>query len=264
MTVRSGVIRGNPSPSLLQGGRRVSPVTASQPGPWVETWLSPARFGVYRAAVGGDHRMALDLYEWNAALSAAFQHDLAHLEVALRNAYDAAIVANTPAGQPHWSLDPGRLFPPVWRTRNGARVDVNRTPREQIERATREAGRGAPSGKVVAELMFGFWRYLSTTAHHHPLWIPYLHKAFTPGTSRTAVDQPVGRLHTLRNRVTHHEPLLRRNQVTGWLSLSTQHLIDRHDDLLTVADLISPELRDYIAAASSTRNEIDQRPTPSD
>lgn len=241
----------------------MSPVTASQPGPWVEAWLSPARFGAYLAAAGGDRRVALDLYEWNATISAAFQHDLAHLEVALRNAYDAAIVANTPAGQPHWSSDPSRLFPPVWRTaQNGTRIDANRAPREQIERATREAGTNAPSGKVVAELTFGFWRYLSTTAHHHPLWIPYLHKAFTPGTSRPAVDQPVGRLHKLRNRVAHHEPLLRRAPVTGVLSLATQHLIDRHNDLHTVAKLISPELHDYIAAASSTRGGIDQQPTP--
>ena len=59
------------------------------------------RYAVYLAAVGGDRQLGLDLYEWNAVVSAAFLHDLAHLEVALRNAYDAAVVANTPAGQPH-------------------------------------------------------------------------------------------------------------------------------------------------------------------
>ena len=72
-----------------------------QPGPWVEAWLSAPRYAVYLAAVGGDRQLGLDLYEWNAVVSAAFLHDLAHLEVALRNAYDAAAVANTPAGQPH-------------------------------------------------------------------------------------------------------------------------------------------------------------------
>jgi len=187
------------------------------------------------------------------------QHDLAHLEVALRNSYDAAIVANTPPGLPHWTTDPYRLFPVRWRAaRDGTRVDANRSPREQIERAVREAGPGAPPGKVIAELMFGFWRYLSTAAHHHPLWIPYLHTAFAPGTSRRAVDRPVGRLHQLRNRIAHHEPLLRRNAATGVLSLTTQHLVDRHADLLTVAELISPDLRDYIAATSTVRAQIDQ------
>ena len=103
---------------------------------------------------------------------------------------------------------------------------------------------------MIAELTLGFWRYLSTTAHHHPLWIPYLHNAFTPGTARQAVDAPVGRLHQLRNRIAHHEPLLRRNTATGVLSLTTQHLFDRLADLFAVAELISPELHDYIAATA--------------
>ena len=144
--------------------------------------------------------------------------------------------------------------------RDGTRIDANRTPREQIERAVREAGPGAPPGKVIAELMFGFWRYLSTAAHHDALWIPYLHAAFAPGTSRRAVDRPVGQLHQLRNRIAHHEPLLRRNSATDVLSLTTQYLLDRHADLLAVAELIAPELRDYIAATSTVRDRMDQYP----
>lgn len=215
----------------------------------------------YLAAAGGDRQLALDLYEWNAILSAAFQHDLAHLEVALRNAYNAAIVAKTPPGLPHWTADPYRLFPVRWRApRDGTRIDSNRAPREQIERAVRESGPGAQHGKVIAELTFGFWRYLSTSAHHHPLWIPYLHNAFAPGTSRPEVDRPVGRLHQTRNRIAHHEPLLRRNTATGLLSLTTQHLADRRNDLLTVSELISPQLQDYIAATSAVRDQIDRHP----
>jgi hypothetical protein len=107
-------------------------------------------FGVYLAAMGVGRRLALDLYEWNAVVSAAFQRDLAHLEVALRNAYDTAIVSRTPAGIPHWSTDPYRLFSVRWRAaRDGTRIDANRSPREQIERAVREAGPGAPPGKVI-------------------------------------------------------------------------------------------------------------------
>lgn len=125
----------------------------------------------------------------------------------------------------------------------------------------RDAGPGAPPGKVIAELPFGFWRYLSTTAHHHPLWVPYLHAAFGPGTARQSVDRPVGRLHLLRNRIAHHEPLLKRNSITGVLSASTQHLRDHVADLLTVAELISSELGDYVAAPSEVQEELDQSPT---
>jgi hypothetical protein len=139
-------------------------------------------------------------------------------------------------------------------------VDANQTPRQQIERAVREAGPGAVPGKAIAELNFGFWRYLSTTAHHYPLWIPYLHNAFKRGTARQAVDKPVGRLHRLRNRIAHHEPLLHRNKATGLLSVTTQRLIDRRADLLTVAELISPDLHNYIADTSGVHDQLNAIP----
>jgi hypothetical protein len=44
------------------------------------------------------------------------------------------------------------------------------------------------------------------------------------------------------------------------LSLTTRHLVDRQADLLTVAELISPKLRDYIAATSTVRDKIDRCP----
>lgn len=231
-----------------------------EPGPWVERWLSAPRFAVYLSAAGS-RRQALDLYEWNVSLAAAFHHDLAHLEVALRNAYDAAIVATTPPGLGHWTKDPYRLFPVRWRSaRDGTRIDTNRTPREQLVRATREAGRDAPPGKIVAELTFGFWRYLSTAAHHDPLWIPHLHGAFVPGTSRRAVDRPVGRLHQFRNRIAHHEPLLRRDRATGKFADGVEDLRRRHRDLLTVARLISTEFHDYLAETSTVDQQLTTRP----
>lgn len=109
--MRPGVIRGSTWASLHEvSGDEESP------GPWVESWLSRPRFAVYLAAAGANRRLALDLYEWNATVSAALLHDLAHLEVALRNAYDAAIVANTSSSVPHWTADPYRLFPVRWRS----------------------------------------------------------------------------------------------------------------------------------------------------
>lgn len=50
--------------------------------------------------------------------------------------------------------------------------------------------------------------------------------------------------------------------MTGVLSLTTGHLVNRHADLLDVAELIAPGLRDYIAAVSLTRAALEQRPTP--
>ncbi|UAL29846.1 hypothetical protein K8W59_19325 [Nocardioides rotundus] len=182
--------------------------------------------------------MALDLYEWNAEISAALLRDLAHLEVGLRNAYDRALSARWP-GPPHWTTANIPAFAPLWRTRRGRRVDVNLRTRESPHRAVDSAGGpAAPPGKVIAELMFGFWRFLSSSAHEKSLWVPSLHQAFAPGTDRRDVDRPIGRLHGLRNRVAHHEPLLRYD-ITG-----------RVTDIATVAGLLDPDLDRHLSATS--------------
>lgn len=144
-----------------------------------------------------------------------------------------------------------QYFPTIWKTaRDRTRYDVNETPRKQLAHAVREAGPGAPAGKVIAELPFGFWRYLSSSAHEVSLWRPYLHRAFAGGTGRNAVDRPLSRLHKLRNRVAHHEPLL------------NQDLPARHDDVLAIAALISSELQDYIQDHSDFDSLTTRRPIP--
>jgi len=242
--------------------------------------LSGPRFATYLTAMAGDRRHALRLYDWNASATAAFLLDLGHLEVALRNAYDRALTAGIPPGGRHWVFDPARYFPARWRTaRNGVRYNANREPQRLLAQATRTAltavqaaarasGRPVPStpppGKVVAELPFGFWRFLSAAKHEKHLWVPHLHRAFAAGTSRSELDRRVSALHALRNRAAHHEPLLRRTSTTGVLSLSTRHLIQRHDDLLVVAQLISSELRDHLADASTCLSVLGTRPATGD
>jgi hypothetical protein len=218
------------------------------PGAWVERWLSAPRFRTYLVEAGEDRGRALDLYEWNTAMAAAILHDLAHVEVAVRNAYDAALVRHQ-AGPLHWTQDEMRYFPVVWRTaKNGHRYDENVAPRDQVAHARSSVGHGAPSGKVVAELTFGFWRYLSVSGREITLWRPYLHRGFVTGTSRSAVDGPMSRLHRLRNRVAHHEPLL------------AQDLRARRDDVRALLRCISPELQAYVDGQSTWAVVEGQRP----
>jgi hypothetical protein len=218
-------------------------------GRWVEAWLSAPRFAVYLAAASGDRARGLTLYEWNAQFSAALLHDLAHLEVGLRNAYDVALSTRWP-GPPHWTLAGNTVFAPLYRRRGRRHVDVNDRPRESLRHAIANAGGPtAPPGKVVAELMFGFWRYLSSAAHEKTLWVPALHRAFPPGTDRAAhVDGPVGRLHDLRNRVAHHEPLL------------TTDVAGRLSDLTGVAARLDPHLGQHVQATSTVSSLLATRP----
>ncbi|MFE7779265.1 hypothetical protein ACFU5O_36460 [Streptomyces sp. NPDC057445] len=222
-------------------------------GPWVEKWLSPARHGIYLAQAAGDPVRALALYEWNTALTCAVLRDLGHLEVALRNAYAAALDA-TWSGSGHWLDDPASpLRAPLMRTKKGGlrgmrRVDINDKTRKAIDNARARYGAQAPPGKIIAELTLGVWRYLSTSAHEKTLWVPHLHRAFPPGTRRAAVDRAIGDLHELRNRAAHWEPLL------------AAPVARRMNDLLMVTGLLSPDLAVYIQHSSQVTALLATRP----
>lgn len=221
-------------------------------GEWVERWLSPPRFTLYLRAADYDRDAALELYEWNARLGSALSHDLAHLEVGLRNAYDRALTDHLELPQ-HWTACGDQVFAPVLRTRKRGShgkvtVDINAKPRASLERAIREAGgRKAPPGKVIAQLTFGFWRYLTSAAHEVTLWRPALHHAYPAGTSRPDVDARIGRLHELRNRVAHHEPLL------------TLDAANLHSELVEIATLLDRQLGFYVTEHSIVRTVLAAR-----
>ncbi|CAM3408668.1 hypothetical protein NODU109028_15615 [Nocardioides dubius] len=185
-------------------------------------------------------------------MSAAILRDLAHLEVGLRNACNCALEERTGFGS-HWTACGDALFSPVMRAkvRDGRKisVDINEKPRRSLRRALAEAGGpSAAPGKVVARLMFGFWRYLSSSAHDVQLWRPYLHHAFPGGTARSDVDERVGVLHVIRNRVAHHEPLLLAD-LEGMFSAT-----------VGLAELIGPRLGAHLLGTSRVPLLIAERP----
>lgn len=108
---------------------------------------------------------------------------------------------------------------------------------------------------MVAELSFGFWRYLCTKSYLTSLWVPVLADAFgnhpgagDPRAVRSAVEDRIQRVHFLRNRVAHHEPVHHR------------HLeVDLHG-IKEVAGWISTAANDWIVATSRVENVIHERP----
>ncbi|MDT3396139.1 hypothetical protein RKE29_05705 [Streptomyces sp. B1866] len=68
-------------------------------------------------------------------------------------------------------------------------------------------------GDIIAQLSFGFWRYLLASRYTHTLWMDALRHAFphlVPQDLGT-VERPVHRLHLLRNRIAHLEPVFANN-----------------------------------------------------
>lgn len=206
------------------------------------------RFGAYLPAAGQEPARALELYEWNSQLAAAVLHDIGHFEVALRNAYDAAI-QKTWRGQSHWVDDPTS---PVRREEirrmKGRDVDIHRRMRQKIDKVRSRLGPKAPPGKIIAELPFGFWRYMITRAEREVLWMSHLHHAYPPGTDLRDVDHQIGLLHELRNRAAHHEPLF------------NQPIEQRMTDLLHLAELLIPELPTLILGHSRVDELLKARP----
>jgi len=195
-----------------------------------ERYLSVARLSTYRRATGGDDPRALDLYEWNTRAAGALWPVLGDVEVAVRNAIDTQLQArHIQRGRSgHWLSDPVR--------------ELDERARTDIDKATARLSRTSPApppGKVIAELSFGFWRYLLARRYTATLW-PAVRPAFAhmPGRDRRLLEQPMSDLHLLRNRAAHQEPLF------------AQPLAERYEQALTVLGYLDPSLRAWAEARS--------------
>ncbi|GAB2833803.1 Abi family protein [Streptomyces chlorus] len=202
--------------------------------------ISPDRLNPYLTACTGDTAAALALYRWNSDLAAAFFEPLGHLEIMLRNALDARLVARQQrrGRTAEWYVDTA--------------VPLSGNARSDIAQARQRAGRNTPvvpRGKIIAELSFGFWRFLLARQYRANLW-PDLAGAFphAPNRALPTVEDPVKRLHKFRNRIAHHEGI--------WhLPLEA-----RRDDIQTVLGFIAPAAAAWVVDASRINDVLARRP----
>jgi hypothetical protein len=202
--------------------------------------LSPERFAPYLRSAAGDLHAAMRLYEWNLAVSGAFYEALSILEVALRNALSSQLAAHhgTLAGQ--WYDDP-----------LGVMSDLAHDDIAAARRRVRKLGRAETPGRVVAELNFGFWRFLLTKRYEATLWTGYLRLAFPnlQPQKRAAVYLALDKMHTVRNRIAHNE---------------TIHSRDLTADMLTIyrlLDWIDADVRAWAVSISRLQPIIASRPS---
>ncbi len=108
--------------------------------------VGPDRFASYLVASGEDRELACRLYVWDRDLAAAFLADIAIVEIALRNSLNHQLMT---AHGPEWYTQDIGLDA---RSRGSLTTAWRRLPKS----------RRTP-GKVVAQLMFGFWTDLLDT-----------------------------------------------------------------------------------------------------
>ncbi len=174
----------------------------------LELALSPERLQPYIARAGGSRAKAILIYERNTALSEALYGVTQAAEVGLRNSIHRVLCT---------------AYGPMWFD-NFTLEDIQA---EKITAAKYEIshnGRCVTPGGVVAELNLGFWTSLISTRYEKSLWVPHLHKAFPHAVvekrdkdgivsiasiSRSEIFDQLERIRTLRNRIAHHEPILK-------------------------------------------------------
>ena len=212
--------------------------------------LTLSRLSSYLDATNGNTEAAIDLYDWNTRVGAAIYEDLSRLEVVFRNTVDDALTdyGSTRGWQNVWYRRT-QLFPGRYASRTRADIDTAR------RRATRQGRRSEVHDKVIAELNFGFWRYLCGSAYLTSLWVPAIASAFAlhpsvgnPRQIRKDVADRMQRLHVLRNRIAHHEPIHQRD-----LTRDHRHLLD-------IAGWICTDTHTWIATRSQTLKTIAAQP----
>ncbi|WP_187977623.1 Abi family protein [Mycetocola sp. JXN-3] len=166
--------------------------------------LSAQRMNPYIKYAGGNVLDAIALYEWNLSISGAFYESIGVVEVSVRNAIAEQLNRRHGSRAGSWLDDPDALL-------------SERTIRDiRVARARiRKYGSGDQHGHIIAELNFGFWKYLLARRYEASLWTNCLRFSF-PGLRpqrRGAAFAVMHNLHSLRNRIAHHEPIYRRELV---------------------------------------------------
>jgi hypothetical protein len=152
----------------------------------------------------------------------------------------------------------------LWAERRGAGswFDVTPLDRQGLadlskarDRATRGGRRPEVHGRVIAELTFGFWRYLAESRYLTALWTPALHRGFPRGaddvlTRQREVRARLQQLHFVRNRAAHHEPIHQRD------------LRRDHDDAIELLGWIHPSAASWATSVAALPAVLDARPSP--
>lgn len=213
-----------------------------------ENHIGSSRLHLYVQHCGGDHVRAVELYRWNARLAASFWLDLGHLEVALRNALDLKMrqIYTTHGVESEWLDDPTGV---LGRDVRGKGHDAQPYKDIAIARRRVQKNKKTPTrDQIISETSFGLWHQLVSRKQMR-FW-PDLVGAFphAPSRDQLVVSEPVSRLRLFRNRIAHHHRI--------WALDGPA----RHQDLITVAGYIDPELATWIKAGSSVQQLLAQQP----
>jgi hypothetical protein len=170
----------------------------------IKNTLSLSRMSTFERAVVGSSVNALDLYNWNAQLSSALIYPFHIFEVSLRNAVSDGLSSVHSAN---------------WHTAQSFRRSLKKAkygycPLDDLEKVTRKHKN---LSKVIPELKFVFWEKCFTSRFQGQIWEKHILNTFPNHASlnlsstdlREYIRIQTGLVREVRNRVAHHEPILK-------------------------------------------------------
>ena len=169
-----------------------------------EKLMSTQRIGRYYTSCNQHVLKTLSLYNGNIRLSQAFLPVLNYFEVVLRNRIDLHYRLRfiQLAGHPDWLL--AAALPGGFLARNGCLSSV-----EKILQARTKLGVRYTHDKLVAELSFGFWRFLFAGKQYQAGGNTLLNifPGLPPRCNQNFIYRKLKNINSIRNRIAHHEPI---------------------------------------------------------
>lgn len=186
-----------------------------------ERIMSIPRMNRYLAACNQDSRRAMTLYRLNLRLSQELFTVVSCFEIALRNAIDSHYIQIHGNDWLRDAIQPGGIF-----DNTGCR-----TTADVIAESLRSLGNAYTHPKLVAELGFGFWRFMFGTQQFRyggqTLLRIFPNKPLSTPQHQYNSSYVFGQLKQInefRNRIAHHEPVcFRIGQAAIDSSFASQH-----------------------------------------
>ena len=223
--------------------------------------LHTARMSTYMTAAMGDTGTAVALYLWNTRISAALYETLSITEVIFRNAVDEALKSWNPTRGNYpaeWTMKPAAPLNSL--VSKALTVAKTNAATARSKRLPDHPRKHAPitHDDIIAQLTFGTYARLMPTLNENDhaydrrliLWHEALEPAFRgrAGEDHRVHAGRVARLHALRNRIAHAEPVLSVNFKA------------RVRDMVRLVDSINPMLSGWVSGTTRVHDVLTQRP----
>jgi len=186
----------------------------------LEAALSKQRLSTFANFSAGNQSFTLRLHAWNTALGEALFGPIQILEIVLRNSIHNRLIL---------------AFGESWHEYCLTGSEQNMLVK--AKRGLLWAHQPITSLHIVACLNFGFWISLLARPHENDLWRKHLCHAFPYAPKplrRKQIHGPLHKMRLLRNRIAHHESLLKHPRAL--INLPQDHAL-----ILEIISWISPE-----------------------